>query len=348
MANPGEMTGALLRDPRRWAITLGGVAVYGLGSRLWLPGLNPGAAAGLTVPIPSADLSIFGVGARPMLFGLAFAEMARLAIPPFARWAAGAHDRSERLWRWRESSPWRLRPSRPWKWRRAIERLDDIAPSPGPIFRLGVVVAIVGATAFLIWLARVMTERGIGTACWCYSPLQSPRICPMTSPTALRSSGPGSRPLWAPLALAALVVGAVVLLVASTRAARSDGRLDIWPPLLGMIVLQILTFVVYLLADPLVDAVPPYNSTPGVARRAGRPYLAVRRMARARRPGERPPARRRNPRLQRRALIVARAWRRRPNERLLAHPLRRRWIERGERQRASGRRAVGSDAHGLI
>ena len=43
MANPGEMTSALLRDPRRWAITLGGLALYGLGSRLWLPGLDPGA-----------------------------------------------------------------------------------------------------------------------------------------------------------------------------------------------------------------------------------------------------------------------------------------------------------------
>ena len=41
MANPGEMTVAPLRDPRRWAITLGGLALYGLGSRLWLPGLDP-------------------------------------------------------------------------------------------------------------------------------------------------------------------------------------------------------------------------------------------------------------------------------------------------------------------
>ena len=36
---------------------------------------------------------------------------------------------------------------------KGMERLDDIAPSPGPMFRLGVVVSIVGATAFLIWLA---------------------------------------------------------------------------------------------------------------------------------------------------------------------------------------------------
>ena len=33
--------------------------------------------------------------------------------------------------------------------------------------------------------------------------------------------------------------------------------LDIWPPLLGTIVLQAFTFAVYLLADPLVGDVPP-------------------------------------------------------------------------------------------
>ena len=43
---------------------------------------------------------------------------------------------------------------------KAMEGLDDVAQSPGPIFRLGVVVSILGATAFLIWLARIMTERG--------------------------------------------------------------------------------------------------------------------------------------------------------------------------------------------
>src|SRR5271165_2353517 len=99
MANPGEMTSALLRDPRRWAITLGGLALYGLGSRLWLPGLDPGAATGLNLPALSADLSIFSVGVRPIVFGLAFTEMARLAIPPLARWAAASQNHSERLWR---------------------------------------------------------------------------------------------------------------------------------------------------------------------------------------------------------------------------------------------------------
>ena len=162
MANPGEMTSALLRDPRRWAITIGGVVVYGLGSRLWLPGINPEAVKGLAVPVPPADLSIFGVGARPMLFGLALAEMARLAVPPLARWVAVSQNHSERLWRAARIFALALAAVQGMEIAKTIEGLGDIAPSPGSMFRLGVVVSIVGATAFLILLARIMTERGIG------------------------------------------------------------------------------------------------------------------------------------------------------------------------------------------
>ena len=346
MANPGEMTGALLRDPRRWAITIGGVALYGLGSRLWLPGLDSEALKGLAVPVPSADLSIFGVGARPMLFGLALAEMARLAVPPLARWVAVSQTLSERLWRAARIFALTLAAVQGMEIAKAIEGLDDIAPSPGPMFRLGVVVSIVGATAFLILLARIMTDRGIGDGMLVL--LAAPVVAHLPNDIAydVEIVRTGLAPLWAPLALTALVVGAVALLVASTRTARSDGCLDIWPPLLGIIVLQTLTFVVYLLANPLVGAVPPMiRILVLLAVQGGLIWLFAAWRGRA--DCRRRPARRRDPRLQRRALPVAGPWRRRPNERLLAYPMRRRWIERGERQVASGRRDVGSDAHGL-
>jgi len=162
MANAGGLTSVQVREPRRWAVTLGGLAVYGLGSRLWLPGLDPEAAARLAFPVSSADLSIFAVGVRPILFGLAFVEMARVVLPPLARWAAGGPGRSELLWRTARVFALALAASQAMGIARAVEGLDGVAPSPGPMFRLGVVVTIVGATAFLIWLARVMTERGVG------------------------------------------------------------------------------------------------------------------------------------------------------------------------------------------
>ena len=123
------------------------------------------------------------VGVRPIVFGLAFAEMARLAIPPLARWAAGAHDRSERLWRAARIIALALAAFQAMEMAKGMERLDDIAPSPGPMFRLGVVVAIVGATAFLIWLARVVDD---GKALDSFGALDLRRInrCPGREPAA--------------------------------------------------------------------------------------------------------------------------------------------------------------------
>ena len=256
MTNPSEMTGALLRDPRRWAITLGGLALYGLGSRLWLPGLDPEAVTGLAVPVPSAAISTFGLGARPILFGLAFAEMARVTIPPLARWVAASPNHSERLWRAAQIFALALASVQGMGIAKAMEALDDVAPSPGPIFRLGVVVSILGATAFLIWLARIMTQRGIGDGMLVL--LAAPFVAHLPNDVAygVEIVRTGLAPPWEPLALAALLVAAVALLVASTRTGRRDSGLDIWPPLLGMIVLQAVTFVVHLLADPLVDNTP--------------------------------------------------------------------------------------------
>ena len=116
------------------------------------------------------------------------------------------------------------------------------------MFRLGVVAAIVGATAFLIWLARVMTERGIGDGVLVL--LAAPLVAHLPSDAgyAVEIVRTGLAPAWAPLALGALVAAAIALLVASNRRPRGDGRLDIWPPLLGTLVFQALT-VFFHLAD---------------------------------------------------------------------------------------------------
>ncbi len=246
MANLGGTTGALVRDPRRWAVTVGGLAVYGLGSRLWLPGLDPVAAMGLRLPALSADLSIFSVGVRPILFGLALVEMARVVLPPLARWAAGSPGRSELLQRTAHIFALAIAASQAMAIARAAEGLDGIAPSPGPMFRLSVVVAIVGATAFLIWLARVMTEWGIGDGLLLLFAAPFAAHLPYDAAYDMEVVGTGLAPAWAPLALAALVVAAFALLIAATRRAGGDDGLDIWPPLMGTFVFQWLTVFFHL------------------------------------------------------------------------------------------------------
>jgi hypothetical protein len=246
MANRGGTTGAQVRDPRRWAVTLGGLAVYGLGSRLWLPGLDPDAATGLGLHVLSADLSIFSVGVRPILFGLALVEIARVVLPPLARWAAGSPGRSELLWRTARIFALAIAASQAMAIARAVEGLDGIAPSPGPMFRLSVVVAIVGATAFLIWLARVMTEWGIGDGLLLLFAAPFVAHLPYDAAYGIEVVRTGLAPAWAPLVLAALVVAAFALLIAAIRRAGGDHGLDIWPPLIGTLVFQWLTVFFHL------------------------------------------------------------------------------------------------------
>ena len=187
------------------------------GVALWLPGLDPEAVTGLAVPVPSAAISTFGLGARPILFGLAFAEMARVAIPPLARWVAASPNHSERLWRAARIFALALASVQGMGIAKAMEGLDDVAPSPGPIFRLGVVVSILGATAFLIWLARIMTQRGIGDGMLVLLAVPFVAHLPNDVAYGVEIVRTGLAPPWEPLALAALVVAAVALLVASTR-----------------------------------------------------------------------------------------------------------------------------------
>ena len=255
MANAGGVTSVRVRDPRRWAVTLGGLAVYGLGSRLWLPGLDPEALTRMAVAVPSANLSIFAVGVRPILFGLAFVEMARVVFPPLARWAARGPYRSEDLWRTARLFALALAASQAMGIARAVEGLDGLAPSPGPMFRLGVVAAIVGATAFLIWLAKVMTERGVGDGLLIL--FAAPFVAHLLFDVAagLVSVGTGLQPDWGPLALAALFVAALALLIAATRPTGAGARLDIWSPLMGTLVLQWL-----ILFLPLDDSDAPLTS----------------------------------------------------------------------------------------
>lgn len=121
---------------------------------------------------------------------------------------------------------------------RAVEGLDGIAPSPGPMFRLSVVVAIVGATAFLFWLARVMTEWGVGDGLLILfaAPFVAHLLFDVNA--GLESVMTGLQPDWGPLALAALVVAALALLIAATRTTGDGNRLDIWSPLIGTFVFQ--------------------------------------------------------------------------------------------------------------
>jgi hypothetical protein len=138
MANRGEAIDELVRDPRRWAVTAGALAIFSLGWHIPLPGLEPDASARLFSSTAVVRPSIFMLGVVPIVGAAALVEMARLIVPPLARWST---------------------------------------TKPGWAFRFGVVLALVGSIAFLIWLADAMTRWGAETACCCCSWPRSSRVC---------------------------------------------------------------------------------------------------------------------------------------------------------------------------
>ena len=252
MGDANRMTAGRFHEPWRWAVTLAGLAIYWLGLRVRLPGVDADAAS-LAYPADFGRLSIFCLGVRPILYALAVVEMARLAIPPLARWAAASSVNSGRLWRGARILAFAMAGVQALAVATALETPGDVVASPGPMFRLGVVGTVVGATAFLVWLAGVMTERGVGDGLLILFAAPFVAHLPAAAGDAAGLVKSGDASAWAAGSLVALVLAAVLVLV--VRVWRAGGRraVDIWPPVLGAIVLQALTTAYLVVGSPLDD-----------------------------------------------------------------------------------------------
>lgn len=75
------------------------VVVYIVGSRIPLPGLDIGQLGGQTGYSGNAiaRVSIFALGIIPLFTVLAYAEIAKLAVPPLARWHTASEANANRL-----------------------------------------------------------------------------------------------------------------------------------------------------------------------------------------------------------------------------------------------------------
>ncbi len=69
---------------KRAMVTIGAIALFAVGSHIPLPGVAATTFGEGTPP----GVSIFALGVRPIVFSLTAMEIARLAVPALARWAA--------------------------------------------------------------------------------------------------------------------------------------------------------------------------------------------------------------------------------------------------------------------
>lgn len=239
-------TPAFVRSPdimRRAGVTLAAIAVYRLGCLVPLPGVDvqamqtlaaDGGVMGLASGIER--LSIFALGVVPLLSAFVVYELARLAFPDFVRWELKNPFNRSRSQEGLVVLALAFALLQGLGIAVALEGMTfnpRLVAEPGLLFRTGVVVTLVAATAFLTWLSSVITRFGIGSGFWILLAvpflLEIPGLLGAPAGAWRADLGVG---LIVPLAALA---GGVVAMVTVARAdpdTASNGQL-VWPAVLA-------------------------------------------------------------------------------------------------------------------
>jgi hypothetical protein len=220
----------------RIAILVATALVYALATQLPLPGLDPGFLANGWQARWMTRLSLASLGVTPFVSAVLLFEIARLAAPPLARWAASPAD-ADRC----ETIVWALAlvlgALQGFAVARGIEAAPGAVAAPGAAFEGMVVTTTLGATAIFGALARFMRRAGAGDG------LLILFAAPMLAAMVHLAEAAWQRPR--PAVDAAVVVGAAALLVAGALASPrarpgalgfGGGALDTLAPLIGMTV----------------------------------------------------------------------------------------------------------------
>ena len=160
------MATSLVYDQRpdpvvRGLVTVGALIVLFLGARIPLPGLSPEILQRISGGATLGRLSIFAFGVAPVIAALAIAELLRLLVPPFGRWAA-TPDRAARLDALARALALALAAIQAHGVAELIERIAGVPEEPGWMFQVGIAATAIGATALLMWLGDLVTRYGFG------------------------------------------------------------------------------------------------------------------------------------------------------------------------------------------
>jgi preprotein translocase subunit SecY len=222
----------------RIAVTLAALIVYRAGCHLPIPGLNGTAVASLfsggDAKLAIERISIFALGILPLLSALLLAEFGKIIFPSFGVWAEANGARFNRFARLAALG---LAALQGMGIALGLEDVASFVEEPGLAFRAGTTLTLIAGTAFIIWLADLVTRYGVGSGLWLL--LAAPGLAELPSMTAgllyLAETGSIS-----PIA-AALTVATVVLSTAAFIAlAKANGGTEFpsgsvgpWPVLLG-------------------------------------------------------------------------------------------------------------------
>ena len=154
---------------RRILVTLAALIIFRLGSLIPLPGVDVASLYPSSEPAyvnAISRLSIFAFGLSTFFFVVLCAEAIKLLFPGVLRWEAENAANRDRISLAISVVALILAALQAWTIAIALEDIGGLVPSPGAVFRTGVVATEVGATAFLIWLCDQITRHGVGHGLW--------------------------------------------------------------------------------------------------------------------------------------------------------------------------------------
>lgn len=252
------MTQPSSREPAPWAwrrlsITLAALALFRLGGRIPMPGLDWDMLTRAGFPDDAMGrLSIFALGITPIFSVMLLLEAAKLVLPKLA---GGAAARRGVL-----PAALLMAAFQGFGIAEAMNRIEGMAAEPGEGFIVGVALTLVGGTALTWRLGQAITRLGLGEGLWLLFASSPLSALPQAAANLAEMQGQGTAGSFTAFALIACVVLAAVLFILARGAGRplaSPGVApgEIWPPFLAQSLAGLLVLVLQLwLSRAGVDA----------------------------------------------------------------------------------------------
>lgn len=220
---------------RRIAVTLAALVAYRVGCWIPVPGVDVAAFSAASMHrISLTSVSVMALGIGPYLSALILVEVAKMAWPPLRAWGNDVRN-ARRLDGWVLAGALLLAALQAYGLAQAMLDVNGLVPKPGPAFHAGLAITLVGATAFVVWLASWITRHGIGSGLWIL--VAVPHLVAFGEAVVTQSAGvaTGAVHLAAPLLVVATLAGAAAVLATLLKAAPALARPDeiVWTPVLG-------------------------------------------------------------------------------------------------------------------
>lgn len=242
------------------------VIVFLVGSRIPVPGIDSAALAEQAAYSANGAMrrfSIFALGVMPLLTVLAYAEIAKLAFPSFARWQITSSRNAFRMGIAIKSIILLLTAIQGYGIMSAFIAMGLVGDSPG-VTSAGV-VSFVGASAVMIWLADMVRVPNAGSGIWLLLAIPLLGALPSEFAASIELTHFAAVTFMDWLIASLAIVLAVAMIVVANRLLSGKGgeagqpislAVLLWPPILANTVAGYLLVIPWIFVPELLSDAP--------------------------------------------------------------------------------------------